>query len=68
MTSAWVGPVSRFDNIHLGLSHEEALRILTLPEDQLESASDYYMAASHLINFPGEATTCLLYTSDAADE
>lgn len=57
MTSAWVGPVSRFDNIHLGLSHEEALRILTLPEDQLESASDYYMAASHLINFPGEATT-----------
>jgi len=57
VTSAWVGPVSRFDNIHLGLSHEEALRILTLPEDQLESASDYYMAASHLINFPGEATT-----------
>ncbi len=57
MTSALVGTVSRFDNIHLGLSHEEALRVLTLPEDQLESASDYYMAASHLINFPGEATT-----------
>ena len=56
MSSALVGSVSRFDNIHLGLSHEEALRILTLPEDQLESASDYYMAASHLINFPGEAT------------
>ena len=48
--------MSRFDNIHLGLSQEEALRILTLPVDELESASDYYMAASHLINFPGEAT------------
>jgi bilin biosynthesis protein len=48
--------VSRFDNIHLGLSQEEALRILTLPVDELESASDYYMAASHLINFPGTAT------------
>ena len=48
--------MSRFDNIHLGLSQEEALRILTLPVDELESASDYYMAASHLINFPGTAT------------
>ena len=48
--------MSRFDNIHQGLSHEEALRILTLPLDQLESASDYYMAVSHLINFPGEPT------------
>jgi bilin biosynthesis protein len=54
--------VSRFDNIHLGLSHEEALRILTLPEDQLDSASDYYMAASHLINFPGETTANALIT------
>ena len=52
--------MSRFDNIHLGLTHEEALRILTLPEDQLESASDYYMAASHLINFPGERTESAL--------
>ena len=48
--------MGRFDNIHLGLSQEEALRSLTLPEEQLESASDYYMAASHLINFPGGAT------------
>lgn len=52
--------VGRFDNIHLGLSQEEALRILTLPEEQLESASDYYMAASHLINFPGGATEAAL--------
>lgn len=50
----------RFDNIHLGLSHEEALRILTLPLEQLESASDYYMAASHLINFPGPETEAAL--------
>jgi bilin biosynthesis protein len=60
--SGLVLAVSRFDNIHLGLSHEEALRILTLPEDELESASDYYMAASHLINFPGSATENALIT------
>ena len=54
--------MSRFDNIHLGLSQDEALRILTLPVDELESASDYYMAASHLINFPGEATEEALIT------
>lgn len=52
--------MGRFDNIHLGLSQEEALRILTLPEEQLQSASDYYMAASHLINFPGAATEAAL--------
>ena len=62
MRSGLVCAVSRFDNIHLGLSHEEALRILKLPEDQLDSASDYYMAASHLINFPGDATANALIT------
>jgi len=48
--------VSRFDNIHLGLTQQEALRILEKPLEDLESASDYYMAASHLINFPGDST------------
>ena len=52
--------MSRFNNIHLGLSHEEALRILTLPEAELDAASDYYMAASHLINFPGETSEAAL--------
>ncbi|MFY9251452.1 MAG: HEAT repeat domain-containing protein, partial [Vulcanococcus sp.] len=52
--------MSRFNNIHLGLSHEEALRILTLPETELDAASDYYMAASHLINFPGETSESAL--------
>jgi bilin biosynthesis protein len=52
--------VSRFNNIHLGLSHEEALRILTLPEGELDAASDYYMAASHLINFPGDTSEAAL--------
>ena len=47
---------SRFNNIHLGLSQQEAIRILSLPLEQLESKSDYYMAASHLINFPGESS------------
>lgn len=54
--------MSRFNNIHLGLSHEEALRILTLAEADLEAASDYYMAASHLINFPGDASEEALIT------
>ncbi|MCP9809494.1 HEAT repeat domain-containing protein [Cyanobium sp. HWJ4-Hawea] len=44
----------RFANIHPGLSHGEALRILSLPVEQLDSSSDLYMAASHLINFPGQ--------------
>lgn len=47
---------SRFNNIHLGLTQQEAIRILSLPLEQLESKSDYYMAASHLINFPGESS------------
>jgi bilin biosynthesis protein len=42
-----------FDNIHPGLSQEEAIRLLTVPVDELESQSDPYMAAAHLINFPG---------------
>jgi bilin biosynthesis protein len=51
------GPsVSLFDNIHQGLTQQEALRILEKPLEDLESASDYYMAASHLINFPGDTT------------
>lgn len=45
-----------FDNIHPGLTHEAALKILLIPVDQLESMSDYYMATSHLINFPGSIT------------
>lgn len=48
--------MSRFDNIHLGLTQQEALQILEKPLEDLESASDYYMAASHLINFPGDST------------
>ena len=45
---------NRFNNIHPGLSQDEALRILALPEDQLDATSDRYMAAAHMINFPGE--------------
>lgn len=59
--------VSRFDNIHLGLTQQEALRILQAPLEALDSASDYYMAASHLINFPGDATECALLQLLALD-
>ena len=59
--------MSRFDNIHLGLTQQEALRILEQPLEALESASDYYMAASHLINFPGESTERALLQLLAVD-
>lgn len=47
---------SSYDNIHPGLSHGDALGILGQSLDELDSASDYYMAAAHLVNFPGRAT------------
>ncbi len=49
-----MGDSGRFNNLHPGLSHDEALRILALPVEQLESSSDRYMAAAHMINFPGQ--------------
>ena len=33
-----------------------ALAILEQSLDSLDSASDYYMAAAHLVNFPGDKT------------
>jgi bilin biosynthesis protein len=52
---------NRFSNIHLGLSQAEAIRILGSPIKQLDSNSDYYMAAAHLLNFPGlESESALL--------
>ena len=59
---------NRFNNIHPGLSQEEALRILALPVDSLEASSDRYMAASHLINFPGkQSEQALLNLIDETD-
>ena len=46
----------RFDNIHPELTCEHARQILRRPINELESQSDYYMAASHLINCPGPET------------
>jgi len=45
-----------YDKIHHGLSKDEAINILRTPSKQLASQSDAYMAAAHLINFPGEDT------------
>ena len=45
-----------YDNIHPGLSHHGALAILEQSLDSLDSASDYYMAVAHLVNFPGNKT------------
>ena len=47
---------SSYDNIHPGLSHHDALAILEQSLESLDSASDYYMAAAHLVNFPGNKT------------
>lgn len=47
---------SSYDNIHPGLSHHDALAILEQSLESLDSASDYYMAAAHLVNFPGDKT------------
>ena len=44
-----------FDNIHLGLAQDDAIKILAKDAQDLDSGSDYYMAVSHLINFPGPA-------------
>ena len=46
-----------FDNIHAGLNQQGAVDILSKEVDILESESDYYMAVSHLINFPGPITS-----------
>ena len=43
-----------FDNIHPELDQNGALKILATEFQDLESESDYYMAVSHLVNFPGQ--------------
>lgn len=58
---------ARFNNIHLGLTQADAIGILNTPIDQLESSSDYYMAAAHLINFPGDQTEFELLKFLASD-
>ena len=50
----------RFDNIHQGLSCDEARRIIALPAGELEAQSDLYMAAAHLINCPCLETETVL--------
>ncbi|GDX71583.1 bilin biosynthesis protein CpeY [Cyanobium sp.] len=49
-----------YDNIHPGLSQADALAILEAPLGELDAASDYYMAAAHLLNFPGAASEAAL--------
>ena len=44
--------LGRFDNIHPGLTCNHARHILSLSINELESKSDFYMAAAHLINCP----------------
>ena len=43
-----------FDNIHPELDLNGAIDILTREFEDLDSESDYYMAVSHLVNFPGQ--------------
>ena len=46
-----------FDNIHPGLGRDDAIEILAKDFAELENQSDYYMAVSQLINFPGQETS-----------
>ncbi len=46
---------SQFDNLP-SVGHQEALKILDTPIDQLDLVSDYYKAAFHLIKYPGFET------------
>lgn len=46
----------RFFNMFPGLTEEKAIAILRTPFSQLEDPSELYIAASHLINFPSEAS------------
>ena len=46
----------RFDNIHPELTCQHARQILLQSINELDAQSDYYMAASHLINCPGPET------------
>ncbi|MEH2428269.1 MAG: HEAT repeat domain-containing protein [Nostoc sp.] len=43
-----------------GLTEEEAIAIIDTPLEQLEDASDKYIAVSHLINFPTEQSIAAL--------
>ena len=45
-----------FNNIHPGMTLEDALKILETSVEKLHLDSDYYMAVAHLLNFPGVAT------------
>jgi len=56
MASKTAQMAGALDNIHPGLSQQEAIRLLMAPLASLDSQSDPYMAAAHLINFPGKAT------------
>ena len=49
-----------FDNIHPELSQDNAIEILSRNPEELSCASDYYMAVSRLINYPGEKTEVAL--------
>ena len=58
---------ARFNNLFPGLGQQEAIAILSRPIAELEDVSDRYLAASHLINFPGPVTTAALVAC-AADQ
>lgn len=58
----------RFNNIHPGLGHQEALKMLLSPLEELDLESDRYTAAAHLVNFPGETTEEALLRCIADDD
>ena len=57
----------RFNNI-FGITQEEAIALLKTPKDQLEDASDRYIAASHLMNFSTPESIAALIEAVHRDE
>ena len=59
------------DNIHPELDQLSTIKILAKSVDEIDSESDYYMAVSHLVNFPGSISVQALmnfleYSSSAS--
>ena len=60
----------RFDTLFAGMSEETAMETLLKPPAELKNPGLKYLAATRLgaCQSPESLQSCLLYTSDAADD
>lgn len=59
---------NRFNNLFPGLDEEAAISLLQRPIEDLDDVSDRYLAAAHLVNFPGHRTIAALIRCAADDD